>query len=94
MAATPPFVVNVTGRQTLSVRDLALRFGTRLGREPTFEGREGPDALLSNTSLMDATFAAPRISLDDMIAQVATVVEQKTPTLGKPTHFETRDGGF
>ena len=43
---------------------------------------------------MNATFAAPRRSIDEMIEQVATAVEQKTPTLGKPTHFETRDGGF
>jgi nucleoside-diphosphate-sugar epimerase len=94
LAASPPFVVNVTGRETLSVRDLAQRFGKRLGREPKFEEREGPDALLSNTSLMSATFAAPRRSVDEMIELVATAVEQKTPTLGKPTHFETRDGGF
>ena len=60
LAASPPFVVNVTGRETLSVRDLAQRFGKRFGREPKFEGHEGPDALLSNTSLMNATFAAPR----------------------------------
>jgi nucleoside-diphosphate-sugar epimerase len=94
LAASPPFVVNVTGRETLSVRDLATRFGNRFGKEPRFEGREGPDALLSNTSLMDVTFAAPRRSIDEMIEQIATAVEQKIPTLGKPTHFETRDGGF
>lgn len=94
LAASPPFVVNVTGRETLAVRDLALRFGKRLGREPQFEGREGPDALLSNASLMGTTFAAPEVSIDEMIEQVAIAVEQKTPTLGKPTHFETRDGGF
>lgn len=94
LAASPPFVVNVSGRETLSVRDLATRFGKRLGREPRFEGREGSDALLSNSSLMGATFAAPRVSIDEMIEQIATAVEQRTPTLGKPTHFETRDGGF
>ncbi len=94
LAASPPFVVNVTGRETLSVRDLALRFGTRLGRQPTFDGHEGSDAILSNTSLMDVTFAAPGTSIDEMIARVATAVERKTPTLGRPTHFETRDGGF
>jgi nucleoside-diphosphate-sugar epimerase len=94
LASSPPFVVNVTGRDTLSVRDLATRFGKRFGREPKFEGREGPDALLSNTSLLDATFAAPRTSIEEMIEQIATAVERKSPTLGKPTHFETRDGGF
>lgn len=94
LAASPPFVVNVTGRETLSVRDLATRFGQRLRREPQFDGQEGPDALLSNTSLMHATFAAPRTSIDEMIEHVASAVERKAPTLGKPTHFETRDGRF
>jgi len=94
LSASPPFVVNVTGRETLSVRDLAVRFGKRFDREPKFEGTEGPDALLSNTSRMVATFATPRVSIDEMLDQVATAVEQRIPTLGKPTHFETRDGGF
>ena len=94
LAAAPPFVVNVTGRETLSVLDLATRLGKRLGREPLFEGREGSDALLSNSSRMHATFAPPIVTLDEMIEHVATAIERKTPTLGKPTHFETRDGRF
>jgi len=94
LAASPPLVVNVTGHETLSVRDLALRLGKRLGREPRFEGSEGADALLSNASLMGTMFAAPEVSIEEMIEQIAIAVEQKTPTLGKPTHFETRDGGF
>jgi nucleoside-diphosphate-sugar epimerase len=94
LAASPPFVVNVTGPETLSVRDLATRLGSRLGREPRFEGREGPDSLLSNVSRMQEKFAAPSVTTEEMIEHVATVVERNAPTLGKPTHFETRDGRF
>src|ERR1044071_1563165 len=47
-ASAPPFVLNVTGRDTLSVRELAERFGRRFKRPPVFAGKEGPDALLSN----------------------------------------------
>jgi nucleoside-diphosphate-sugar epimerase len=94
LAASPPFIVNVTGCDTLSVRELAARFGRRLGRAPTFQGTEGSDALLSNTSLMRETFAAPSVSIDAMIEQVSAAVERNAPTLGKPTHFETRDGRF
>jgi nucleoside-diphosphate-sugar epimerase len=93
-AASPPFIVNVTGRETLSVRDLAARFGRRFGRQPRFEGAEGTDALLSNTARMQATFTAPQTSIDEMIEHVAAAVERSAPTLGKPTHFETRDGRF
>ena len=94
LASSPPFVVNVTGREILSVRDLATRFGKRLGRAPVFDGAEGSDALLSNTSLMRERFAAPAVSIDAMIDHVASAVEANAPTLGKPTHFEARDGRF
>jgi nucleoside-diphosphate-sugar epimerase len=93
-AAAPPFVLNVTGRETLSVRELAARFGKRLNRAPVFAGSEGPDALLSNAELMHTTFALPATSVDQMIEHVARAVEEDAPTLGKPTHFETRDGRF
>lgn len=93
-ASAPPFVLNVTGHDTLSVRELAERFGRRLGRRPVFAGEEGPDALLSSTSRMQALFAPPATSIEQMIEHVAVAVEQNAPTLGKPTHFETRDGRF
>jgi len=93
-ASSPPFVVNLTGGTTLSVRDLATRLGRKLGRTPKFAGQEGADALLSNTSKMQSTFAAPAVSIDQMIDHVADAIERHSPTLGKPTHFETRDGRF
>jgi nucleoside-diphosphate-sugar epimerase len=39
-AATPPFVLNVTGPGTLSVRALAQALGRRLERTPRFDGLE------------------------------------------------------
>jgi nucleoside-diphosphate-sugar epimerase len=93
-AATPPFVLNVTGMETLSVRELAERFGRRLGREPVFAGTEGEDALLSNAELLHTTFTPPATTIENMIEHVAVAVEQNAPTLGKPTHFEARDGRF
>ena len=93
-ASCPPFILNVTGSETLSVRDLAARFGKRFGRQPVFAGEEGPDALLSNTSRLRGLFAPLAVSVDQMIEHVAAAVEANAPTLGKPTHFETRDGRF
>ena len=37
-AAAPPFILNVTGPETLSVRELAHRFGALLGRDPVITG--------------------------------------------------------
>ena len=93
-ASAPPFVLNVTGRETLSVRELAGRFGKRLGKAPVFAGTEGPDALLSNAELMHTIFTPPAVSVDEMIEHVARAIEEDAPMLGKPTHFEARDGRF
>jgi nucleoside-diphosphate-sugar epimerase len=93
-ASAPPFVLNVTGRETRSVRELAERFGRRFGKPPVFAGTEGPDALLSNSELMHTVFTSPATSIEMMIEHVARAIDEDTPTLGKPTHFEARDGRF
>jgi nucleoside-diphosphate-sugar epimerase len=93
-ASTPAFVVNLTGRDLLSVRDLAERLGERLGRSPVFTGQEASDALLSDTRRLTSTFAPPEVPLDWMVAWVASWVGDGRPLLGRPTHFEERAGKF
>ncbi len=92
--ASPPFVVNLAGPETLTVRRVAEEFGRLFGREPTFEGTEAPDALLSNGQLGHQLFGYPRVTAEQMIAWIADWVRRGGPTLGKPTHFESRDGRF
>jgi len=94
LAASPPFVVNLTGRETLSVREQAAWFGQRFGKEPRFTGNERADALLSNTTRMALSFAPPSVGVDELRRRVADWVEHGGPLLGKPTKFETRDGKF
>ena len=93
-AATPPFVVNVTGAETLAVRAIAEMFGRALERPVRFEGKERADALLSNTDRMRSTFSAPDVSLDTMVQWIADWIREGQPMLGKPTHFEERSGKF
>ncbi|HEX8851031.1 MAG TPA: NAD(P)-dependent oxidoreductase [Gemmatimonadaceae bacterium] len=93
-AATPPLVVNVTGAETLAVRDLARELAHRLGREAHFEGKEARDALLSDTTRMRSLLAAPEVPVATMLEWVAEWTRAGRPLLGKPTHFETRDGAF
>jgi nucleoside-diphosphate-sugar epimerase len=94
LAAAPPVVVNVTGSAVLSVRDVAMRLGALLDRKPVFEGTEAPDALLSNAARMRSLLGEPEMDLDTMLDWVAEWVREGRPLLGKPTHFETRDGAF
>ena len=93
-AATPPFVLNVTGSETLSVREIANAFGTELGRSPRFKGSERRDALLSNTDRMRSLFAAPEVDVATMIRWIADWIQGDGAMLGKPTHFEERAGKF
>lgn len=94
LAESPPFVLNVTGNETLSVRTLATELANRLGKSPHFDGTEAPDALLSDTAKMREVFGGAEMSIDVMLDWVADWIRAGQPLLGKPTHFETRDGAF
>ncbi len=86
-AASPPLILNVTGSETLSVRDVALEFGKLFGREVKFVGEEAPTALLSNASRTFDLFGKPN-------QWTAHWMKDDRRLLGKPTHFEVRDGKF
>ncbi len=94
LAASPPFVLNVTGPENVSVRQIAERFGKLFGYEPKFEGTEGETALLNDASLSHRLLGPPTVSVESMIDMVAEGIRSGHPTLGKPTHFEVRDGKF
>jgi hypothetical protein len=93
-ARTPPLVVNIAGPELLSVRRLAEQFGERFGRPATFQGSESADAFLSNAQLAHGLFGYPRVSTGQMVAWIADWIARGGETLGKPTHFEVRDGKF
>lgn len=93
-ATSPPFVLNVTGAQTIAVRELAQRFGDEFGRQAIITGQEASHAWLSDASRSCELFGPPSVSLEQMIAWVAHWVSQGGATLDKPTHYEARDGKF
>lgn len=94
LASTPPFVLNLTGIDTLSVRDVAHAFAAEFAKPVRFVGQESTDALLSNTDRMRANFSPPEVSLETMISWIAEWIQQDGRMLGKPTHFEERAGNF
>ena len=93
-AASPPFVVNVTGPETISLRALAHQFGLLFGREPLIVGQEAPTAWLNNAGKAHRLFGYPTLSLDQMVNWIADWVKSEGAILGKPTHFEEREGNF
>jgi len=93
--STPePYIVNVAGRETPCVEDLARALGERLGKTPTFRGQSAPDSLLSNASRMHELLGDSLLPLDTLLDWVAEWVQRGGRLLGKPTNFERRDGQF
>ncbi len=92
--ATPPLVLNVTGPETLGVRQVAERFAARLGLPLELRGTEAPDALLSDAGLCRRLFGPPQLGAGRLIDLTADWLKGGGPTLDKPTHFEARDGRF
>ncbi|HJT30736.1 MAG TPA: NAD-dependent epimerase/dehydratase family protein [Pirellulales bacterium] len=93
-AATPPWIVNITGVETLWVREVGRRLGVLLDKPVCFIGSEAPTALLSDASLAVEQFGAPAMPVEQMIEWVANWVGRGGRTLDKPTHFESRSGKY
>ena len=94
LCSSPPRIMNLTGSETISVREMALRFGELFGREPIVEGEEKSQALLSNASWVHLELGKPHVQLDQIVNWTAKWIEAGNPLLGKPTHFEVSDGKF
>jgi nucleoside-diphosphate-sugar epimerase len=94
LAESPPRPLNVTGAETVGVRDLAERFGRRFGRKPRFSTTEGAVALLGKTSLCRSLLGERSVPLDLLLDWVARWIEVGGPLLDKPTKYERADGRF
>lgn len=94
VADSPADILNVTGPDVLSVRELAERFADRFDREARFEGEEHDTALLNDASRCHDLFGEPKVPVDDVIELVASWIEGDNPTMAKPTKFHVRSGEF
>jgi hypothetical protein len=92
--STPPFVVNIAGPELLSVRRVAEEFGRLFSKPVHLQGNEAGDAFLSNGQLGHRLFGYPRVSAQQMIYWIADWIKRDGASLGKPTHFDVRDGKF
>jgi hypothetical protein len=94
LCQSPPLVLNITGPEMLSVRNIAEEFGKRFGIAPRFEGGETDLAILSNAAKASALFGPPTVSPDQLIEWISHWIARGGPLLNKPTHFEVQDGRF
>jgi nucleoside-diphosphate-sugar epimerase len=92
--SVPPFALNVAGPEVLRVREVCEQFGRLMNRPVQFREVESPDALLNNGGLGHRLFGPPRVGVDQLLRWTADWVMRGGEGLGKPTHFESRDGKF
>jgi hypothetical protein len=91
---SPAKVLNITGSEILSVREVANEFGKLFGVKPTFVNKEAPTALLSNSEQAFGLFGRPKVPINQVIKWIAGWLKEDKELLGKPTHFEVRDGKY
>jgi dTDP-4-dehydrorhamnose reductase len=94
LATAPAFVLNVTGPETASVREIARIYGRLYETTPQITGTEAPTALLSNAGRCHGLFGYPELSLRQLIEAQADWIRKGGVLWDKPTKFERRDGRF
>ncbi|MEA3463457.1 MAG: NAD(P)-dependent oxidoreductase [Bacteroidota bacterium] len=91
---SPAKILNITGEEILSVREVALEFGKLFNTKPEFVGTEALTALLNNAGQAFKLFGRPKVSTLQIIKWIADWISEGRETLGKPTHYEVRDGKY
>ena len=94
IANAPAVPINITGADTLRVRELAEAFGQRFNRRPQFLGVGAESMWLSNASKSHRLFGSPKVGIEQMLDWIEAWIIRGGETYGKPTNFENRDGKF
>ena len=94
LAASPARVLNVTGPETLSIRQVARTFGELMGKPVAFTGEENGRGYLSNATEANRLFGNPAVPAGQVIHWIAHWIAAGGENIGKPTHFETQDGKY
>lgn len=91
---SPAKVLNITGPEILSVREVATEFGKLFGVKTILVNKEAPTALLSNSKQAFGLYGKPKVPVSQVIKWIAEWMKEEKGLLGKPTHFEVRDGKY
>ncbi len=94
LGKSPPAILNVTGPETIPIRQLAKQIGKELDKEPKFVFQEAQTALLSNASYCLSMFGYPKTTLEEMVSMIVQWVSSGKKVLNKPTKYDIRDGKF
>jgi nucleoside-diphosphate-sugar epimerase len=90
----PANILNVTGSETLQVKEVAEKFGKHLNKPVSFSGEPGSKAYLADAKESVNLFGLPNMSVETMIEETAGWIKNGGITLNKPTHFEVSNGEY
>ena len=94
-ADAPSTVLNISGPETLSVRQTAEAFSNTFGRKAIFSGTESKTALLNNANLSRKLYGTGNnVGADTLIEWTASWLKSGGRLINKPTHFEAKGGKF
>ncbi len=91
---TPANILNVSGPEILSVRNICEKFGELMNKPVNIIGEEAEDALLNDGSKGHQLYGLPTVTVETMLPWIVEWIQSDKPSLGKPTHFESRSGKF
>ncbi len=91
---SPAKPLNVSGPEVISIREIATKFGEIMNKKVKIKGQEAPTALLTDSSFAYELLGRPKVPLDQVIQWSAKWIESKQRLLGKPTHFQEREGKY
>lgn len=91
---SPARILNITGSDILSVREVALEFGKLFGVKTAFINEEAHTALLNNPLQAIKLFGHPGVEPTRVMKWIAHWISEERETLGKPTHYEVRNGKY
>jgi len=92
--SVPAWPLNLSGRSVTSIKWLAEEFAKRMGKRVNFSGEPEASAWLANSDKAVSLFGEPLVPMDKMIDWCADWVAKGGVNLGKPTHYEVRDGTY
>ncbi len=91
---SPAKPINISGQEILSVRETAEKFGKLMNKKVNFIGKEAETALLGNGKLSYGLMGEPKTHANKIIEWTSNWIQSENVVLGKPTHYEVRDGNY
>jgi nucleoside-diphosphate-sugar epimerase len=92
--ASPSEIMNVTGDDLLSVKDVAEEMGTIMNKPVRIVSTGRDHSYLSNAAKAFKYFGKPSVTSKELIRMQAEWIMHGGKALNLPTHFEVDDGKF